>query len=652
MSKNTMNIAKGIKRMMDKTIQSIKEPEKSKELSMWQSRLDDAKSKYSEDISKMRKYNSYYEGSREVEGNPNKNKKPSKVSANVWNIVYELIESQVEPSIPAPKVTPVHEKDINRAKMIEKALSNEIRLMKLSSMNDMQERITPIMGGDFMHVEWDNKKGFHRNVGGISISERNPTNVIPQPGVSEVEKMDYLFVLISQSKKYIKAKYGVDVSAASEEDPQVRGDNAISSDELATVNIAYYRNENGTIGMFTWCDDYFLEDISDYQSRYYEKCDKCGKEKESDACECGSKNFSMKPQYTEKLGKKINTGFGELSAFELEEETILDELGNEIKIETEKQVEIPYYKPNCMPIVLRKNVSRINRFLGTSDVEVIIDQQDNIKKFGNKINEKVLGGGSIFTKHPDTRIEMTDEELRVVNVKDPNQKAMLSVMDIKPDVSVDRVLINDNYQYAKSGLGITDSFQGKYDASATSGVSKQYAINQAAGRLESKRTMKNDAYSKLYEMMFKFWLAYADQKIPFQSVGQNGEAEFDFFDRYSFLEKDEAGEYYWNDEFIFETDPTSTIMTNREAMWSQMDFKLQSGAFGTLGDPRTNLKYWKYMEENNYPNAGKIKKDFEIEVQKLLEQEQQLEQMQSAQQQVTPQEQTGGIQDAMSEMPS
>jgi len=323
-----------------------------------------------------------------------------------------------------------------------------------------------------------------------------------------------------------------------------------------------------------------------------------------------NRSHKMKPEEKETLSKKINTGFGELEAIETEEQDSVDENGNIIKIQIQKQIQIPYYKPNCIPLILRKNVSRINKFLGTSDVEVIMDQQDNIKKFGNKINEKALSGGSIFTKHTDTRIEMTDEELRVVNLKDPNQKAMLGVMDIKPDISADRVLINDNYQYAKSGLGITDSFQGKYDASATSGVSKQYSINQAAGRLESKRTMKNDAYAKLYKMMFQFWIAYADQKIPFQSIGQNGEIEFDFFDRYAFLNKDEAGEYYWNDEFIFETDPTSTIMTNREAMWSQMDYKLQSGAFGTLGDPRTNLRYWKYMEENSYPNAGKIKKDF------------------------------------------
>ena len=79
---------------------------------------------------------------------------------------------------------------------------------------------------------------------------------------------------------------------------------------------------------------------------------------------------------------------------------------------------------------------------------------------------------------------------------------------------------------------------------------------------------------------------------------------------------DAAGEYYWNDEFIFETDPTSTIMMNREAMWAQADFKLQSGAFGPLAEPSTLLHYWTFMEQNDYPNASEMRQHFEAEYQK------------------------------------
>jgi hypothetical protein len=81
-----------------------------------------------------------------------------------------------------------------------------------------------------------------------------------------------------------------------------------------------------------------------------------------------------------------------------------------------------------------------------------------------------------------------------------------------------------------------------------------------------------------------------------------------------FLKKDANGDYYWNDEFKFDVDPTSTIMTNREAMWQQIDMKLQSGAFGAVGDLQTSLLYWTLMEKNGYPNAKTVKDDIQARI--------------------------------------
>jgi hypothetical protein len=173
-------------------------------------------------------------------------------------------------------------------------------------------------------------------------------------------------------------------------------------------------------------------------------------------------------------------------------------------------------------------------------------------------------------------------------------------------VQNDQNYLEINYSWAKSSLGITDSYQGKYDASATSGTAKQYAINQAAGRLDSKRTLKNEAYAQLYEIMFKFWLAFSDSPSEITSTNSDGSAMHDQLDRKEFLRLDAAGEFYWDDEFIFETDPTSTLMQNREAMWNQTDMKLQSGAFGPVGDLETARAYWTIMKANGYPNASVI----------------------------------------------
>ena len=100
-------------------------------------------------------------------------------------------------------------------------------------------------------------------------------------------------------------------------------------------------------------------------------------------------------------------------------------------------------------------------------------------------------------------------------------------------------------------------------------------------------------------------------------------------DKKDFVKKDAAGDYYWNDEFLFETDPTSTMMANREAMWQQIDLKLQSGAFGQLGSLETMRLYWSLMEKNHYPNAGDVLSQIEMMMAEQQEQMMQQEEMQN-----------------------
>lgn len=618
-----------LKRMVRKLKNKVVEPKKSQKLENWKRKYESAEMAYSDNLKKMTSYEDLYNGSRNVNGNPNKGNNATKVSINVRNITYELIETQVDSSIPMPKVTPIHEEDTELAKIIEQALMNEIRLLKFNEINDKQERTVPIQGGDFLHVEWDNTKGFHCNLGGLSVSERHPRCVIPQPGVTEIENMDYIFVLIAQTKGYVKRKYNVDVEDAYETNKEIRvTENKENDIDMVTIIKAYYRNQNGGIGLFSWCDDYILEDMEDYQARRLERCVVCGRVREGDECECGSKKFKWTNEEYEELSNDI-TLFGtekvipkstyEMQRADINGELQFDELGQPIYVEVETKTKIPYYKPDIFPVILRRNVSRSGHFLGFSDVAVISDQQDAIKKIGSNIQEKILKIGPIVTLPANLKVATTDEIYRIVRVNNANEKSLIGVHNMQGDCSQERIMLETNYEWAKSTLGITDAYQGKYDSSATSGTAKQYSINQAAGRLESKRVMKNTAYSRLYEMMFKFMLAYADEPIPISNKNQDGQYTFSHFDRYQFLKQDSAGDYYWNDEFIFETDPTSTIMMNREAMWSQADLKLQSGAFGPLGEIDTLLMYWTYMEQNDYPNAAEIKKTVEAKKQEQLQ---------------------------------
>lgn len=605
------------KTFMDKVKKTVAPTAEDKKRDKWRGKLENARIAYASTLKHIGKMQGIYEGTREVNGNPNTNVAARDLAINVRNIAYELIESQVDSSIPMPKVTALHEGDEHLARSIERALVNKVKLLKLSILNDQMERTVPVQGGDFFLVEWDNSMGFHSNYGDVNVLEINPRQVIPQPGVSKLEDMDYVFVQTAQTKKFVKDKYGVDVEDASEEYRDVRGgesQNSLDTD-LVTVNTAYYKKD-GKIGRFVWVDDYTLEDLDDYQARITRKCKECGNPTEEKECPyCGSKKFEETPDEFQQIRIPIMQEAG------------IDEMGNPVQIDAEEVIQIDYYKPNTFPLIVRKNVSKSDSLLGYSDVKVIEDQQDLIKKVGSKAAEKTLKGGSIVTLPRGVKLETTDKELKIARLDDPQQKSMIDVLNMQVNIQQDLTMVNKAYEDARSTLGITDAFQGKYDPSAVSGTAKQYSINQAAGRLESKRVMKNDAYAKLYELMFKFWLAYADDPLPITGSGVNGEQDFDVLDKADFVKQDAAGEYYWNDEFLFETDPTSTMMANREAMWQQIDMKLQSGAFGQLGSLETMRLYWSLMEKNHYPNAG----DVLAQVEMMLQEQQMMQQQMQAQ---------------------
>ena len=100
------NFWKKVKRMTKSVIDP--EPEN---LKMWKKRLEEARESYGSDKNRMKTYQGYYDGDRSVAQDPNSSYSPSKKASNVRNIVYELIESQVDSSIPMPKVRAIHPKE-------------------------------------------------------------------------------------------------------------------------------------------------------------------------------------------------------------------------------------------------------------------------------------------------------------------------------------------------------------------------------------------------------------------------------------------------------------------------------------------------------------------------------------------------------------
>lgn len=593
-------------------------------LEKWQGKLSAAKARYSAELAAMQRREDMYYGSHTIQG-------AKKKASNVRNVVYELIESEVDTSIPQPKVTAIHAEDVEKARKIENLLRNEIRRMPIPEMNDSSERTVTIQGGDFFHVEWNPVAGYHCTLGDVEVNLRHPRQVIPQPGVYRLEDMDYVFLQMSKSKESLENKYGVEIDTDTEDAPEVRGNDASTASGVVTQYIVYYKHDKGTVGMLSWCGDQILENYPDYYARTSEVCTNCGRKRVGDVCVCGNKRFKEAPVQTITLTQDLVMSDGEIIPAQTRGEDMpilnpdgsmqLDnDTGEMIMMPGELEAtEIPAYKPHGFPIIERINISAADRFLGVSDVDIISDQQQAINKYGTKIQEKLLKGGSYVTLPDGVDVDKSDDELKILRIQNPSQANLISVINVQPNVQNDQNMLEYNYNWAKSALGITDAFQGKYDSSATSGSAKQFSANQSAGRLQSKREMKNNAYARLYRLMFEYLLAYADEPYPMTETDTDGEQQFGHFDRNDFLKRDAAGELYWNDEFIFEVDPASNLASNRERLWDMAKVDYQAGAFGPINDLESQRTYWTWLRNTNYPYSATVLADIR---QRLSEQQQ------------------------------
>ena len=188
------------------------------------------------------------------------------------------------------------------------------------------------------------------------------------------------------------------------------------------------------------------------------------------------------------------------------------------------------------------------------------------------------------------------------------------------DTSQERASAEANYEQSRRILGITDSFQGRPDRTATSGTAKQIAVAQSAGRLESKRIMKNAMYADLYAVMFRFLLAYSDEPRSVRHNNIDGSTTYSEFNKYDYLAQDAAGEWYWLDDFLFSVDNTSSLAGNRESMWQEIRMNLQTGAFGDPSDPETLILFWEMMAGQHYPGAAEIRERLEKKRQEQLAQ--------------------------------
>lgn len=607
-------------------------------LPLWQERLRRNSAAMREEFDRMDKRTALYNGTREIDKVPNAKSQGTAQASGVRNIVAELMEAQVDSSFPMPKVTARRQEHEELAKTLEDFLRNETDRLPFEMLNDMDERITPIQGGDIFLVEWDSNRHTHETRGELCVSLLHPRQVIFQDGVNEINDMDFIIVQMGMSKKHVKEKYGVSVADETESDPQSRGGSSTAED-VVTVNFGYFRNEKGGIGRYTWVNDMELEDLEDYQARKMKRCTKCGADMTGlESCRhCGNEKAEEYDSDEMELYEDIETRNGVIPMM-TEEETypdggnglMMDEFGNAYEAEPmlmERPTRIPRYKPDIYPIVIRKNVSSWGKALGDSDIDKIMDQQNMIKKCDSRIQEKLDKGGSILTRGEKTEVSKTDEQLREVILESPQELTLFGIHNLQVDTSQDQAIAEANYEQARRILGITDSFQGRPDRTATSGTAKQIAVAQSAGRLESKRIMKNAMYADLYAVMFRFLLAYSDEPRSVRHNNIDGSTTYSEFNKYDYLAQDAAGEWYWLDDFLFSVDNTSSLAGNRESMWQEIRMNLQTGAFGDPSDPETLIMFWEMMAGQHYPGAAEIRERLEKKRQVQLAQMQMQQQL-------------------------
>ncbi len=558
--------------------------------------FESAYAAYGDTLNELARCREQYEGSPLLDGS-------SEPATAVRNITYELIESQVSSDIPAPKVEPLFysEEKGRQALAIERLCARLRTRLPLPVFNNQDERNTYIYGGNIWLLEWDETAGGRRYRGDVKLSCISPEDFIPQPGMTDIEDMEYCFLMQATTRSELCRRYGIshedsllaELRGGKETDaPQDTDDGAV------TLISCYYKNNGGDVCRADWSGDLLLSDTEGLYRRKRKRCQACGRA--LSLCKCGKEQIPVtEDMLTERLTGSKLPHTGESAGKALEAAALFGE--------------IPYYTPEGFPIIIRRNASATGRLLGQSDCAVIRSQQQGINKLESRIQQKLMRSGITPMVPEDARITLNNSVFgQVLKLREGERAENYGTLDTTPDIAQDVMQAERLYQQAKRIVGITDTFQGESDVYAQSGVAKQLQITQAAGRLESKRRMKMAAYAKLDRMIFTFYLAFADEPRALTYQDGRGHARETVFSRYDFLAYDgRGGGFYYDDSFLFSADKSAWPEGRREELWQKNLDNLRSGTLGDPASPRTLLRYWQSQERVHYPFARENVEYFE-----------------------------------------
>ena len=519
---------------------------------------------------------------------------------------YEFVESKVDNNIPSPHMIPQYKSDLPLVECTEDFLRYNVDNIFTKYVNDKSERATYIDGTSWYKVWWDSLDNSFNTSGRVKIDVRLADQIVPQPGVEDWRKLEYIFELEQVSLARIWDLYHRRITPISADTSHTANKNSDLTD-LSTITMitCYYLNEDRIVGRFSWAEHsrQVICDEHDWQIRKLRTCTMCGQVvPQNDICPvCGSKNFKYKNAEEEILVEDLMEVYNPYEVGETNDQNERDHY--QVRTFLTAGTHIPYYKLRMLPFVPRPCVSSITSVYGISDVFMILDMQDVTNKLYTKIADKSLQSGAILTKPARIKIENTDEGIKQVNVRTAEEAAMVQNRQIQADTTQDIVAANMLYESAKASTGVTDSFQGKSDSTAISGKAKEFAAMQTAGRIESTRIIKAAAFADLYELVLKYLLAFSDDEQKFVKVLPDGSVEEECWNKYMFLAKDKWGNVYYRDTFKFSSDAAASLADNRIAMWQETQNQFIQGTMGNPQDPRTMELFWNIMSQQQYPLA-------------------------------------------------
>lgn len=514
-------------------------------------------------------------------------------SKQLRKMIYELIESKVDNTIPLPCIAPRRRDDIGLVDVTENYLKFEIDRMLTEQENDRSERATYIDGTSWYKISWDSLDTTHERSGDLKVEVLLADQVVPEPNCKDYRQMNYCFERAQISLARIYDLYGRLILPVS-------GSNSVE------VVSYYFKNENGVIGRFIYApvSNQVIAWDEDWQIRRLRTCTVCGTVvPQSERCpNCYSDKFIYKVATDEILGEDLVTLHNPY-----EEGKTTDPTENvETEIFLTAGAKIPFYQIRQLPFVPRVSISSLDSIYGISEVSILLDMQDSVNKILTKVEDKIIKSGTVVTKPQKMKMNDSDESFKIFDVKTAEEAQMVQAKQILADVSQDIAGAQLFYESARASSGVTESYQGKIDNTATSGKAKEISAMQSAGRLESLRVMKAAAFSGVYELMLKYLLAFSDETRKFVKTLPDGKTEEEMWNKYMFLRKDKAGVLYYADDFAFSTDPAATLSNNRIQMWQETTQQFTMGTLGNPQDPRTLEVYWNVMNGMRYPLARQI----------------------------------------------